>query len=189
MRMREEQGAMMPFLAISLVGLLGLGGLVIDGGRAYADRREVQNSADAAALAGAGALNSILFSSTGQEKKVYDAVAASITANKTNGAFDCRLVDEAKNDLGACPTTNTGAGLPSNVAGVLVRARNTQTASFLKVLGISDFSASAPATAQIQAIRGGSFPLMVCGVDVNAGGLNPPGTPPLLVADASLDPP
>jgi hypothetical protein len=184
----DEHGAMMVLLAITMVALLALAGLVIDGGRAYADHREVQNSADAAALAGAGALNSIIFNFFGKEKAVYQAVAASIAANKTNGAFDCRLVDEAKNDLGPCPTEN-GSGLPADVAGVSVRARDTQAGSFIKVLGIASFSASAPATAQIQALRGGSFPLMVCGTDVDAGGLNPPGTPDLLIPDNTKNPP
>jgi hypothetical protein len=184
----DEHGAMMVFLAITLVAILALAGLVIDGGRAYADHREVQNSADAAALAGAGALNAILFNSTDHEKNIYEAVAASITANKTNGAFDCRLIDEARNDLGPCPTNN-GVALPPDATGVAVRARNTQAGSFIKVLGIATFSASGVAAAQIQALRGGSFPFMACGVDVNAGGLNPPGTPPLLVADAGKNPP
>jgi putative Flp pilus-assembly TadE/G-like protein len=189
MRMRDEQGAMMVFLAITMIVILALAGLVIDGGRAYADHREVQNSADVAALAGASALNGILFNSAGQEKKVYDAVAASITANGTNGAFDCNLIDEDRNDLGACPTTNTGAGLPATATGVSVRARDTQAGSFIKVINIASFSASGLAKAQIQALRGGAFPLMVCGLDVTAGGLNPPGTPSLLVADNTQNPP
>ena len=69
-RISDDRGAMTVLLAVSLVALLGLTGLVVDGGRAYADRRAVQNAADAAALAGAGALNEILFNNTGQEEQV-----------------------------------------------------------------------------------------------------------------------
>jgi hypothetical protein len=173
-RTSDDRGAMAVLLAVSLVALLGLTGLVIDGGRAYADRRAVQNSADAAALAGAGALNEILFDSTGQEKKVYDAVVASVAANHVNGSPDCRLTDEAGNDLGACPTSNTGSGLPSTVAGVSVRARDSQSASFIRVVGIAGFSVSAQATAQIQALRDGSSPFMICGLDAAHGGFDPP---------------
>jgi Flp pilus assembly protein TadG len=168
-------------MAISLLALLGLTGLVVDGGRAYADHRATQNAADAAALAGAGALNDVLFSSSGQEATVQNAVSASLAANHVNGAFDCRLVDQNGTDLGACPATNTGAGLPSTVDGVAVTARDSQTGSFIKALGISGFSAKASATAQIEALRGGSAPFMICGLDASNGGFNPP----LLLASGS----
>lgn len=180
-RPSDERGVMTVLLAVTLLALLGLTGLVIDGGRAYADRRAVQNAADAAALAGAGALNGILFDSTGQEKKVYDAVVASLAANRVNGGPDCGLTDESGNDVGACPATNTGSGLPAGVAGVSVRSRDSQSTSFIKVLGISGFSVSASATAQIQALRSGSSPFMICGLDAAHGGFDPP----LLLASGS----
>jgi hypothetical protein len=177
-RFRDDRGAMLVVMAISMVAMLALSGLVIDGGRAYANRREVQNSADAAALAGAGALNGILFSSTGQEKLVYDAVATSATANGVNTSFDCQLWGyNAANtmiNLGACPTSNTGAGLDSRATAVRVSAVNTQGASFIKVVGIGSFSAKAPARAQIQALIGGNAPFMVCGLDAAHDGYDPP---------------
>jgi Flp pilus assembly protein TadG len=168
-------------MAISLLSLLGLTGLVVDGGRAYADHRATQNAADAAALAGAGALNGVLFNSAGQEATVHDAVVASLAANHVNGTVDCRLVDQAGTDLGACPATNTGAGLPATVDGVAVTARDSQNGSFIKALGISGFSAAASATAQIEALRGGSSPFMICGLD----GQNQGFDPPLLLASGS----
>jgi len=176
-----ERGAITVLVAISILALLGLTGLVVDGGRAYADHRSTQNAADAAALAGAGALNGVLFGSAGQEATVHDAVVASLAANHVNGTMDCRLVDEAGTDLGACPATNTGAGLPSTVDGVAVTARDSQNGSFIKALGISGFSATASATAQIEALRGGSSPFMICGLDSGAGGFDPP----LLLASGS----
>ena len=169
-----EQGTITVLLAISLLSLLGLTGLVIDGSRAYSDHRSVQNAADAAALAGAGALNQVLFASTGQEAAVNEAVVASLGANHVNGTPDCRLVDEAGTDLGACPSTSTGSGLPATAAGVSVRARDSQSGSFIKALGISGFSASASATAQIEALRSGSSPFMICGLDAAHHGFDPP---------------
>jgi len=173
-RRSDERGTITVLLAISLLSLLGLTGLIIDGSRAYADHRAVQNAADAAALAGAGALNQILFDNTGQEGAVHDAVVASLAANHVNGTPDCRLVDEAGTDLGACPSTATGAGLPATVAGVSVRARDSQSGSFIKAVGISGFSASASATAQIEALRSGSSPFMICGLDAVHHGFDPP---------------
>ncbi|MEW6474954.1 MAG: pilus assembly protein TadG-related protein [Actinomycetota bacterium] len=173
-RRTDERGAFTVLVAISLLCLLGLTGLIIDGGRAYAARRGVQNAADVAALAGAGALNDVLFDSAGQEAVIHDAVVASLSANKANGTFDCRLVDETRSDLGPCPESNTGAGLPEAVAGVSVRARDDQDGSFIKALGIDGFSASAAATAQIQALREGSSPFLICGLDSSRRGFDPP---------------
>src|SRR5262245_39855439 len=50
---RFRHGNIIPFVAISLVALLGITGLVIDGGRMMGERRHAQAAADAAALAGA----------------------------------------------------------------------------------------------------------------------------------------
>jgi Putative Flp pilus-assembly TadE/G-like len=180
-RRSDERGTITVLLAISLLSLLGLTGLIIDGSRAYADHRTVQNAADAAALAGAGALNQILFGNTGQEGAVHDAVVASLAANNVNGVPDCRLVDETGTDLGACPATNTGTGLPATVAGVSVRAGDSQSGTFIKALGIAGFSATASATAQIEALRSGSSPFMICGLDAAHHGFDPP----LLLASGS----
>ncbi len=43
----------MVLVAVSLLTLTGVAGLVVDGGRAWADRRQAQNAADAAAMAAA----------------------------------------------------------------------------------------------------------------------------------------
>jgi Putative Flp pilus-assembly TadE/G-like len=47
-----EDGQALIVIALALVGLLGIAGLVIDGGNAFQDRQRAQNAADAAALAG-----------------------------------------------------------------------------------------------------------------------------------------
>jgi hypothetical protein len=50
-----ESGQAIVLLVISLVVLLGFTALALDGGMAYSDRRQAQNIADTAALAGGGA--------------------------------------------------------------------------------------------------------------------------------------
>jgi hypothetical protein len=52
----REQGQILAIFAFGLVALIATVGLVIDGGSAYAQRRDEQNAADLAALAGANAL-------------------------------------------------------------------------------------------------------------------------------------
>ncbi len=48
---RDDAGAVIVWVALMMVVLLGMGALVIDVGQLYAERRELQNGADAAALA------------------------------------------------------------------------------------------------------------------------------------------
>ena len=48
-----EQGQALILIALALVGIVAIAGLVVDGGRAFLDRRNAQNAADAAALASA----------------------------------------------------------------------------------------------------------------------------------------
>ena len=48
---RSERGQAIVLIAIAIVGLIAITGLVVDGGMAYADRRQAQNAADAAVMA------------------------------------------------------------------------------------------------------------------------------------------
>ncbi len=52
-RVRDESGAVLVFVAVCLVVLLGMVALTVDLGRAVAIKRDMVNAADAAALAGA----------------------------------------------------------------------------------------------------------------------------------------
>lgn len=51
---RSEQGAVLPFLMVLAVGLVGFAGIAYDAGNLFAKRREAHNIAAAAARAGAG---------------------------------------------------------------------------------------------------------------------------------------
>ncbi|MGH3116311.1 MAG: pilus assembly protein TadG-related protein [Gaiellales bacterium] len=172
-RLAEERGTTMVIVTFSIVALFGLAGLVIDGGRAYSDRREVQNAADSAALAGAKTLSNIMHNPSADESQILAAVTSSITTNGTNGGFDCNLVNASGTTIGSCPTSDI-ASLPSGTAGVTVTARDEQATTFMRVLGKDSFDASAPATAQVQALRGGTAPFMICGLDAAQGGQDPP---------------
>ena len=48
----RERGQMLVIVALGLTVLIAMAGLIIDGGMALSNRRQVQNAADAAALAG-----------------------------------------------------------------------------------------------------------------------------------------
>lgn len=57
---RRSRGQMLVIVALSMVALLAMTGLVIDGGLAFTVRRQVQNAADAASLAGTRVLGADL---------------------------------------------------------------------------------------------------------------------------------
>src|SRR5215211_4930250 len=50
---RSEPGQALIVIALVIVGIVGMIGLVVDGGNAFQDRRRAQNAADSAALASA----------------------------------------------------------------------------------------------------------------------------------------
>lgn len=55
-RFSGESGAVAVFVAVSLVGIIGIGGLAIDLGRSYVVKARLSRAVDAAALAGASAV-------------------------------------------------------------------------------------------------------------------------------------
>ena len=78
MNERQEFGQVTVFVAIFMVALIGLAGLVIDGGVALAARRRALNEAQAAARAGAEALNVGLYRQTGERRIDQDAARANV---------------------------------------------------------------------------------------------------------------
>jgi Flp pilus assembly protein TadG len=56
---RTERGAALILISLSLTAVMATGGVIVDGGNAFAQRRQMQNAADSAALAGARALDKV----------------------------------------------------------------------------------------------------------------------------------
>lgn len=77
-KMLDERGQVMAFAALAMVGLISVVGLVADGGSVFAARRDLQNAADAAALAGAMQLDIEAYRSSGA--LVLDEAAAQSAA-------------------------------------------------------------------------------------------------------------
>lgn len=72
-RYPRQRGQMLVIFAISLVAMIAMVGLVIDGGNAYAQQRATQNASDAAAEAGAVILSKNLMSINGGGASLSDA--------------------------------------------------------------------------------------------------------------------
>ena len=123
---RNERGTVLAFVAVSLVGLLGIAGLALDSGRAYVKRSELARAVDAAALGGAAALR----------QSQADAEQRIISLARANGVDPALL--------------NYSFGV--NATGentVSVSASETVQTTFMRVLGRDQVGVAAAAEATV----------------------------------------
>src|SRR5438067_8707617 len=81
---RAHRGQALVFLALATLILMRAMGLALDGGYNYAQRRQMQNAADAAALAGAR----VVASNDGSGITTYQLLAAVRAVAQQNGVQD-----------------------------------------------------------------------------------------------------
>ena len=153
----SERGQVLVIVGLSLVVLVAMVGLVIDGGFAWGKQRITQNAADAASEAGAVVLAQrlagVLPAKT--DADVLLAVDGVFTDNETGklGAYytdiSGQLLDASGGPAGSTATAaQVGAGtIPANTAGVQAVGTQTFDTFLARVVGISQFTATAPATA------------------------------------------
>jgi hypothetical protein len=137
-----------------MVAIIGVVGLAIDGGGAYAQRRDQQTAADLAALAGA---NDYLLS------------------NNATQATDRARTIAATNDFTNGASTSVGVTLDTtNGVEVLVTIRSPHANSFLGALGMASWTVttSATALAGFPDTAGGAGPFIF-----SIGAFNNDGTP------------
>lgn len=161
--------------------LLVIAALVLDGGSAYVQRRQGQNSVDAASMAGTRALDRYRFPPTGTTPDVatiLSQVTTVATANGTTTVVSCRLLNfdqvGTASDLGPC----TSAAAANNAEGVRVTLSQTRATYFGGITGKPTTTATTSAAASIQQLKSISAPFLICG-NPDKGGynlLNPDGT-------------
>jgi hypothetical protein len=176
MNLKKQAGQVMVLFAVGLVGLIGMAGIVVDGGRAYADERSLEAAAEAGAHAGTYLMEKAWNGEAGNygsltDLQVKTTAQAFATYNGWNSAAgDTFFLDYIKPDR----TTHV-ANLDNTVRGTLVQLSKPQTATFTRVLGFRIFPVFARATAMFgAALVAGGLPLAiddVCtpGYDVNVG--------------------
>jgi hypothetical protein len=159
-----QRGQIIVLFGIVLTVVVLMVGVVIDGGYGMAQRRESQNAADFAALAGARIIAEHINGdlTNGTDRNVQAAIAQSLDDNGSapiafgvdGGAY---YVDNNGGQVGY-----VGQGvIPSNAVGVRVTATKSWRPFFLGIAGISTWSASASATARggyAAGAPGGAFP-------------------------------
>ncbi|MGB6743186.1 MAG: pilus assembly protein TadG-related protein [Terracidiphilus sp.] len=145
--LNDEHGQILPWLAVVLVGLLGTAGLSIDVGRAYVVRSQLQNYANAAALAAAGEVYST--SSTNNASTVattYSAGSGDQNVNSGLGTVTTTITTVCLNIL--MPNETGCPGAPANA--VKVSEKATMPTYFMKLAGINSLSINSSATASMQ---------------------------------------
>ena len=100
----DDRGAVLVWVAISLIVLLGMGAMVLDVGALYQERRELQNGADAAALAVAKDC------AAGDCQDEFGTADNYADENANDDASNVPLVCGDGPGLSACPTPPPGAG-------------------------------------------------------------------------------
>jgi hypothetical protein len=138
-------------IALGLLAFIAILALVLDGGNAYAAKRQAQNAADAGALAGATAMCKAQSESAGE--------TAAITYAVSNGAVNPPLVDVSLSS-----------------ATVVVTATVTKDTFFAGVIGFPQVSPVAVAEAACQTPVGmGVLPVAWACRQTVLGGMNLPG--------------
>ena len=129
MRSRCQRGAVAITFAFSLLVLFGFMALVFDLGRTYVVRTELQNAADAAALAGAKELNQ---TKAGVDAAVARAIAM---AGQNNFKFSTPVVITINNiSVGTCPDNGSCTMQPASTIDTLTTGPTTATdKTFIKV--------------------------------------------------------
>ena len=144
--LREQGGQVLPLVVLFLLILIGVAGLVIDGGMAYATRRQMQNAADAAVLA----CGNLFAQSQVTDAQVVNTTTYYALANSAT-SVTVYYVDANQNVLG-----QAGLGsVPGGAMGVRVVAARSITPFFSQIVGIGVINVTAVATGGLTA-RGGN---------------------------------
>ena len=142
----RRKGTVAILVTLSLIGMIAVIGLAIDGGNLYQQRRLMQNAADASSLAGA----EILGGTTPTDATVMAAVRTYAGYNYVaNPATDLIVsyTDQYGNVIQ--PITTSATAPPSNAVGVQVTAQRTVASFFLGILGIHFYTAAATSAADV----------------------------------------
>jgi hypothetical protein len=130
---------------LALVAVVGMVGLVLDGGALFAQQRIAQNGADGAATAGAVVIAEHMGGASGRDNQdVYDAVEANALANGLAG-WTAEYTDDFGVPIGVNVTDSAGA-LPAGAEGVRATGTRSVSTTFSRIFGFDQIPATAEAT-------------------------------------------
>ncbi len=150
--LNDQRGQVLPWVALATVGLLGMGGLGIDVGRAYVVQAQLQNLANASALAAAGLVYNT--SSTNNASTEANLYSGYISSDQNYSAAQATLNQPSIHTvcLNALEPSGSTCGTTGQPNAVKVVESATVPTYFMKLVtfGHSTINVSAEATASMQ---------------------------------------
>ena len=141
----RQRGQVLAIFALSLTAVLGAGALAFDGGMMILERRDQQNAADAAAMAGARYV-------TTDHAKARSVATSVASANGFINGNDMQVVN-----VNVPPTTGDFATWPNAIQ---VEIENTRPSILASIMGFLDWPVSARSTAASLDRVGGPFSIL-----------------------------
>ncbi len=159
-----SRGQILILVAGAIVAMVGMVGLATDLGYNFAQRRTMQNAADAGALAGAHTLSRRASGGPSVLSDVRSAVVSNKLGGSTPSVTSCTYVDDTDKDLGNCSLV-----VPATATGVHVSVRESHDTFFIRAIpgAPTSLSTAATAIAHVQQLKTppADGPFLVCGVN------------------------
>jgi Flp pilus assembly protein TadG len=162
---QRQRGQVLVIAVLAMIAMIGGVALVLEGGNAYAHQRQAQNASDAVANAGATVLAEQLGGGTKTDADVANATKAIADANALTSyvGFYTDVTGHMLTTAGVQTTSTDAAAhvgvgpIPTGAQGVQVSGTQTFGTSFASVLGMTQFTVTADATAVTGVLSGGRF--------------------------------
>ena len=169
----DERGQILVIVAGGMIALLAIAALALEGGTLVLNRRDAQNGADLASVAGTRevALKYVDTATVRVQSNVFAAVNKSLIANgcarrrrRARGPASSRTA--ASPSLGA--VNNSGAAIPANTVAVHVMVDKQVGAVIGHAIGFNSWTVSTEATSRVRGSTGSfpggvMLPIAVCG--------------------------
>jgi len=161
-RPHNEDGVVLVFVALIVLCLFAVASIVVDLGQGIVTGRQLQNASDAAALAGARALDKVRLSAGSVSATTVDATVQLVaTRNRAQaGLVTCTVIGWDQTPLGPCSTSSNVNNPLAD--GVLVSAGAITATTFARVLGTTQLRQDRTAAATVQPLVGQQAPLLIC---------------------------
>lgn len=166
---RGQRGQIIVITALAMISMIAGVSLIIEGGNAYAHQRVAQNAIDSVANAGATVLAQRLGGGTQDDAAVQAGMSSMAAANSLDSfaGYYTNVLGQLLNVSGVVVTDPAAAArvgpadgdstIPPATQGVQASGSQTFGTTFARAIGISQFTASAAATAVTGALTGGRF--------------------------------
>ena len=156
----DTRGVTAVTVGLFMTLLIGMMGFVIDIGHVMYVKRELQNSADSAALAGARQINCCATSIAASTATAYSAAWTNSTTQGTNKNIDTHLYAQMVSGypkLKCFSSTGISCTGPDNANGIVVQQTATVPMWFASIFGLSSIPVTATATASGTGGGAGSY--------------------------------